>query len=115
MWILPAASGAEEPDLTVQALTCFLPTVKKRVGAILEQGATGVIFNGRHVEMVDSTIIGYLFWVQQDLKKRAVAGEAVVSAPSRFLRHAISMVGLETTIRVFDSDEEALAYLRAGD
>ena len=93
----------------------FLPTLKQRVGAILEHGPTGIVFNGRHVEMVDSTIIGYLFWVQQDLKKRAVEGEAVVSAPSRFLRHAISMVGLETTMRIFDSDEEALAYLRAGD
>ena len=93
----------------------FLPTLKARVGAILDQGATGIIFNGRQVEMVDSTIIGYLFWVQQDLKKREAGGEAVVTAPSRFLRHAITMVGMETTMRIFDSDEEALAYLRAGD
>jgi anti-anti-sigma regulatory factor len=93
----------------------FLPALKARVGAILEHGATGIIFNGRHVEMVDSTIIGYLFWVQQDLKNRGAGGEAVVTAPSRFLHQAITMVGLQTTLRIFDTDEEALTYLRAGE
>lgn len=89
-----------------------LPVLKERVGDLLAGKPVGIIFNGRKVEMIDSTIIGYLFWIQQHLKADGNQGEAVVSEASRFLRHAISMVGLESTMRTFPNDADALAHLR---
>jgi anti-anti-sigma factor len=46
-------------------------------------------------------------------KARKQQGEVVVSAPSRFVRTTLKMVGLDGHVRVFPDDESALRHLRA--
>ena len=90
-----------------------LPTIKKEFDALLEQGATRVVFNINGLEFINSAALGFLVAAQKRLRESH--GELVLSAPSKFFQTKIVTLGIDRFLKIFPTDEEAFKYFDDAD
>ncbi len=90
-----------------------LPTLMKEFDALLEQGATRIVFNIHGLEFINSAGIGFFVAAQKRLRESH--GELVLSAPSKFFQTKIATLGIDRIFKIFPTDEEAFKYFDDAD
>jgi anti-anti-sigma factor len=94
---------------TIDAST--LPAASAKLDALFGESRTCIVFNLSGLEVVTSTVIGFL--VDATRRAQALGGDLVVSTPSRLFRSSVDMLGAGDEFTLAPNNEEALAHLRA--
>jgi len=92
--------------------TFNLPMFSERVDRMLEDGDKLFILDVRLLTFINSSALGYLIQLSRRVKE--ASGDVVMSRPSKFVRKTLTTLGLEAIFPIFESDEDAILYLRKG-
>ncbi len=92
--------------------TYYCPLLQEEIEGIQKTGVHHVVLNLRMVKFINSTALGAIIKASKAL--RAAGGALVIARPSAFCRDIIEKVGLDRVVPIYDTDEEAVAALRAG-
>jgi anti-sigma B factor antagonist len=92
--------------------TFNLPMFGERVDRMIDSGNVLFILDVRLLTFINSTALGYLIRMSKRVKE--AGGEVVLARPSKFLKKTLSTLGLEAVFPVYESEEDALVYLRKG-
>lgn len=96
--------------LTGEFGTLDTPPFLQEVKSLVEAGVRNIVLNLRLTKYINSTALGALIKASRILEENG--GKLVVSRPSTFCRNAITSVGLEGVIPVFENDEIAMERLQ---
>lgn len=92
--------------------TYYVPALQEEIANLDKVGVHNVVLNLRLVKFINSTALGAILKASKSLS--AKGGKLFVSRPSAFCRDILEKVGLDRVVKVFDSDEDAVASLRGG-
>jgi anti-sigma B factor antagonist len=92
--------------------TFNLPMFSERVDRMLDAGDSLFILDVRLLTFINSSALGYLIRMSKRVKD--AGGEVVLARPSKFLKKTLATLGLESVFPVYESEEDALVYLRKG-
>jgi anti-sigma B factor antagonist len=95
-------------DLVVNANPCALQTVVKEV---LGRGERQIVLNVAGIARIDSTCLGEL--VASYTSTVARGGVLKLAAPSEDIRRLLKLTRLDTVIKAFATDDEAVADFRS--
>jgi anti-anti-sigma factor len=87
------------------------PLAMRTIDAEVDAGERVLVLDLAHVRFLDSTGIEAIFCASRALEERG--GRLAVSRPSAFCRDVLARVGLDRCVAIVDTDEDALAWLRA--
>ncbi|MCA8977794.1 MAG: STAS domain-containing protein [Planctomycetes bacterium] len=90
-------------------------SVDSFLAAIDELRASGnirILVSLRYVKYINSTALGAVVRARSGCKE--AGGDLLILQPSRLSREIITKMGLETVLRIFDSDAEAASFLAGG-
>jgi anti-sigma B factor antagonist len=91
-----------------------LPTFSGKIDNLIEMGRTRLVFNLRLLTFIASAPLGYL--VKTKRKVEETGGDLVIITPSKFVRKALTVLGLHEFFKIFETEEEGVLYFhKAGD
>jgi len=79
---------------------------------MIEAGDVLYVLDVRLLTFINSSALGYLIKMSKRVKD--AGGEVVLARPSKFLKKTLATLGLEAVFPVYESEEDALVYLRKG-
>ena len=100
-------------DVTVLTLTGRLvlgdgdQTLCKRIGALIQEGATRIVLNIHDVSYIDSCGIGMLVGTFVSVRSRG--GMLKLVCPSERCHHVLQLTHLLPVFDIYESDEDAVA------
>lgn len=92
--------------------TFYVTSLQQELDQLQKAGIRKVALNLRLVRFINSTAIGALIKASKQLS--AAGGKLVIARPSPFCRDIFSKVGLDRVIKVYESEEDAVAALHGG-
>ncbi len=93
--------------------TYYCPLLAEEIKGIQKTGVHHVVLNLRMVKFINSTALGAIIKASRALD--GGGGKLAISRPSAFCRDIIEKVGLDRVVAIFDTDEDAVASLLAGE
>jgi len=91
-----------------------LPTFSGKIDNLIETGNTKLVFNLRLMTFINSSALGYL--VQTKRRVEEAGGDMVIITPSKFVRKALTVLGLHEYFKIFETEEEGVLFFhKAGD
>jgi anti-sigma B factor antagonist len=90
-----------------------LPTFSSKIDHLIETGQTNLVFNLRLLTFINSSALGYLV----KTKKRAeeAGGNLVLVTPSKFVKKALTVLGLHEFFRMYETEEEGVLFFHRGE
>jgi len=89
-----------------------LPTFSGKIDNLIETGNTKLVFNLRLMTFINSSALGYL--VQTKKRVEELGGNLVVITPSKFVRKALTVLGLHEFFKIFETEEEGVLFFHKG-
>jgi len=91
-----------------------LPTFSGKIDNLIETGNTKLVFNLRLMTFINSSALGYL--VQTKRRVEGLGGDLVIITPSKFVRKAVTVLGLHEFFKIFETEEEGVLFFhKAGE
>lgn len=92
--------------------TYYVTSLQHEIDQLGKAGIKKVALNLRLVRFINSTALGAIIKISKALQQQG--GKLVISRPSPFCRDIFSKVGLDRVVRVYETEEEAIAGLAGG-
>ncbi|MHC4470437.1 MAG: STAS domain-containing protein [Planctomycetota bacterium] len=90
-----------------------LPTFSSKIDNLVEQGFAKLVFNLKLLKFINSSALGYLVKTKKAVEEKD--GDMVISSPSKFVKKALTALGLHEFFSIFESDEEAVLFYHRGE
>ena len=91
-----------------------LPTFSGKIDNLIETGNVKLVFNLRLMTFINSSALGYL--VQTKRRVEETGGDMVIITPSKFVRKALTVLGLHEYFKIYETEEEGVLFFhKAGD
>jgi len=81
-----------------------LPTFSGKIDNLIETGNLKLVFNLRLMTFINSSALGYL--VQTKRRVEEAGGDMVIITPSKFVRKALTVLGLHEFFKIYETEEE---------
>ena len=89
--------------------TFYCPHLQKGIDSLVAAGVSRIALNLRLVKFINSTALGAIYKASRGLS--ANGGQLVISRPSNFCRDISDKVGLDRSVPIHDSDDQAYVHL----
>ena len=90
-----------------------LPTFSSKIDNLIEQGNTNLVFNLRLLTFINSSALGYLVRTKKIVGGQD--GDVVIVQPSKFVKRALTVLGLHEFFPMFETDEEGVLFFHKGE
>lgn len=90
-----------------------LPTFSSKIDNLIEGGHTNLVFNLRLMTFINSSALGYLVKTKKNVEGRD--GDLVLVQPSKFVKKALTVLGLHEFFKLFETEEEAVLFFHRGE
>ena len=90
-----------------------LESFSAKIDTLIETGFNAMAFNLRLLTFINSAALGYLIRTKKALKERG--GDLVLVQPSKFVKKTLLTLGLDELFKLFETDEDAIAFFLKGD
>jgi anti-anti-sigma factor len=90
-----------------------LPTFSSKIDNLIEAGNSQLAFNLRLMTFINSSALGYLVKTKKAVE--AQGGDLVLVQPSKFVRKALTVLGLHEFFHIFETDEEGVLFFHKGE
>jgi anti-sigma B factor antagonist len=90
-----------------------LPTFSGKIDNLIEAGQTKLVFNLRLMSFINSSALGYLVSTKKEVEN--AGGDLVLVTPSKFVRKALTVLGLHEFFKMFETEEEGVLYFHKSD
>lgn len=87
-----------------------LPTFSGKIDNLIETGNTKLVFNLRLMTFINSSALGYL--VQTKKRVEEAGGDLVIITPSKFVRKALTVLGLHEYFGIYETQEEGVLFFQ---
>jgi len=92
--------------------TFYVTSLQKEIDQLQKAGIRKLALNLRLVRFINSSAMGALIKASKQVS--AAGGKLVIARPSPFCRDIFSKVGLDRVIKIYESEEDAVAALHGG-
>lgn len=90
-----------------------LSTFSSKIDNLVDAGQVRLVFNLRLMTFINSSALGYLVQTKKAVVEQG--GDVVIVQPAKFVRKALTVLGLVEYFHIFESDEEAVLFFHKGD
>ena len=90
-----------------------LPTFSSKIDNLIESGHTKLVFNLRLMTFINSSALGYLVKTKKGVE--AGGGDLILVQPSKFVKKALTVLGLHKLFKMFETEEEGVLYFHKGE
>jgi anti-sigma B factor antagonist len=90
-----------------------LPTFSSRIDNLIEAGRTSLVFNLKLLKFINSSALGYLVKTKKRVDEEG--GDLVIAMPSKFVKKALTVLGLHEFFRMYETEEEGVLAFHKGD
>ncbi len=90
-----------------------LPTFSSKIDHLVEQGNVKLVFNLHLLTFINSSALGYLVKTKRAVEEKG--GDLVIARPSKFVKKALTVLGMHEFFRIFDTEEEGVLSFHRGE
>jgi anti-sigma B factor antagonist len=90
-----------------------LTTFSSKIDNLVEDGYHSLVFNLHLLKFINSSALGYLVKTKKLVEEKG--GDIVIVKPSKFVKKALTVVGLHELFNIYETNEEAVLSFHKGD
>lgn len=90
-----------------------LPTFSSKIDNLVESGQNRLVFNLRLMTFINSSALGYLVKTKKRVEEGG--GDLVLVSPSKFVKKALTVLGLTQFFKIYETEEEGVLFFHKGE